>query len=53
LIQAWFEEADKNMVLPLDDRGATEILNTPRPTDEPARERYGAPSAGEPFNSWG
>jgi len=26
LIKAWFEEAEKNMVLPLDDRGAAEIL---------------------------
>jgi arylsulfatase len=40
LIKAWSEEAEKNMVLPLDDRGAAEILGTPRPTDEPARERY-------------
>jgi len=40
LIQAWSEEADKNWVLPLDDRAAKEILATPRPTDEPPRERY-------------
>lgn len=40
LVKAWFEEADKNMVLPLDDRSAVEILGTPRPTEEPARERY-------------
>jgi arylsulfatase A-like enzyme len=40
LIKAWFEEADKNMVLPLDDRSAVEILGTPRPSDEPPRERY-------------
>lgn len=40
LIKAWFEEADKNLVLPLDDRSALEIMNTPRPTDEGPRERY-------------
>jgi arylsulfatase len=40
LIAAWFEEADKNMVLPLDDRSALEILATERPSDEPVRERY-------------
>lgn len=40
LIKAWFEEADKNLVLPLDDRTATEILGTSRPTEEPPRERY-------------
>ena len=40
MIKAWFEEADRNMVLPLDDRTAIEILGTPRPSDEPLRERY-------------
>jgi arylsulfatase len=40
LIKAWNEEAEKNMVLPLDDRSAREILGEPRPSDEPARERY-------------
>jgi len=40
LIKAWFEEAEKNLVLPLDDRTATEILNTERPSEEEARERY-------------
>ncbi len=40
LIKAWFEEAEKNHVLPLEDRAAMEILTTPRPVDEPARERY-------------
>ena len=28
LIKAWFEEAEKNLVLPLDDRSALEILTT-------------------------
>jgi arylsulfatase len=40
LIKAWSEEAEKNMVLPLDDRTALEILGTPRPSDEASRERY-------------
>jgi arylsulfatase len=40
LIKAWFEEADTNMVLPLDDRSATELLTTERPSEEEARERY-------------
>jgi arylsulfatase len=40
LIKAWFEEAEKNLVLPLDDRTAVEILGTERPSDETPRERY-------------
>jgi len=40
LIDAWFEEADKNFVLPLDDRTATQILSIERPQSEPARNRY-------------
>ncbi len=40
LINAWFEEADKNFVLPLDDRTAVEILGIDRPKSEPPRERY-------------
>jgi len=40
LIKAWFEEAEKNLVLPLDDRTGPEILVTPRPTEEAPRERY-------------
>ena len=40
LIKVWFDEAQQNFVLPLDDRTALEQLNTPRPSDEPARERY-------------
>jgi arylsulfatase len=31
LIDAWFEEADKNFVLPLDDRGALEMAAIERP----------------------
>jgi arylsulfatase A-like enzyme len=40
LIAAYFDEAKKNNVLPLDDRTPTEILTTPRPSAEPPRERY-------------
>jgi arylsulfatase len=40
LIKAWFEEADRNMVLPLDDRSAIEQLGVERPSDEAPRERY-------------
>jgi len=40
LIKAWFEEADKNLVLPLDDRSAMELMTIERPTEELPRERY-------------
>lgn len=40
LINTWFEEADKNLVLPLDDRSAAEILGVERPSEEAPRERY-------------
>jgi len=40
LIKAWFEEAEKNLVLPLDDRTALEQLNIVRPSEEAPRERY-------------
>ena len=40
LIKAWFEEAEKNFVLPLDDRTVVEILTTPRPTEEADRDRF-------------
>lgn len=40
MIDAWFSEAEKNKVLPLDDRSAAEILGTERPSQEPARDRY-------------
>jgi arylsulfatase len=40
LIKAWFEEADANMVLPLDDRSATELLTIERPQSEAARDTY-------------
>lgn len=40
LIKAWFEEAEKNKVLPLDDRTPLELLTIERPTEEASRERY-------------
>jgi arylsulfatase len=40
LIAAWFEEADRNFVLPLDDRSALELLTLQRPQSEPPRTRY-------------
>jgi arylsulfatase len=40
LIDLWFEEADKNFVLPLDDRSARELLTIERPQAEPTRTRY-------------
>jgi arylsulfatase len=40
LIKLWFEEADRNLVLPLDDRSAVELLTIERPQDEPPRTRY-------------
>lgn len=40
LIDAWFEEAEANAVLPLDDRTALEYFTTERPQAEPVRSRY-------------
>jgi len=40
LIEAWFDEAEKNLVLPLDDREAIEVLGTERPGGEPPRDTY-------------
>jgi len=40
LIKTWFEEAEKNNVLPLDDRGAMELFLIQRPVSEPARDNY-------------
>jgi arylsulfatase A-like enzyme len=40
LIKAWFEEADRNFVLPLDDRSARVQLTLERPSEETPRERY-------------
>ena len=40
LIDIWFEEADRNFVLPLDDRTAPEMLAVERPQFEPPRNRY-------------
>ncbi|MCK0110557.1 arylsulfatase [Ornithinimicrobium sp. F0845] len=40
LVDAWFEEAHKHHGLPMDDRSVMEMLTTPRPQAEPARDRY-------------
>jgi len=40
LIKSWFDEAEKNLVLPLDDRTPAEILGEERPSEEAPRERY-------------
>jgi arylsulfatase A-like enzyme len=40
LIKAWFAEAKKNNVLPLDDRSAKELFLVERPSEEKPRERY-------------
>jgi hypothetical protein len=40
LVKAWFDEAKKNNVLPLDDRSALEIIGIDRPQAEPPRNRY-------------
>jgi arylsulfatase A-like enzyme len=40
LIKVWFAEAEKNLVLPLDDRSAREVFAIERPAEEEARERY-------------
>jgi arylsulfatase len=40
LIAAWFEEAERNFVLPLDDRTAVELLTLQHPQAEPPRTRF-------------
>jgi arylsulfatase len=40
LVKSWFAEAKKNLVLPLDDRSAAELLGVERPSEEKPRERY-------------
>ena len=40
MIAAWFDEADRNLVLPLDDRTAVEQLGIERPSEEEVLERY-------------
>ena len=40
LIDLWFSEAEKNNVLPLDDRTATEQCNIERPSEEAPRSQY-------------
>jgi arylsulfatase len=40
LIALWYAEAGANGAFPLDDRGALEIMLTPRPLLAPSRNRY-------------
>lgn len=40
LIRVWFDEAAKNLVLPLDDRSALEQASVERPTEEGPRDEY-------------
>jgi arylsulfatase A-like enzyme len=40
LKQVWMDEARKNLVLPIDDRTALEVLTVERPSSEPPRERF-------------
>ena len=40
LIQVWFEQAEKNFVLPLDDRTPIELLGIQHPKTEAPRTRY-------------
>lgn len=40
LKDAWFDEAAKNLVLPLDDRSPMELLSTERPSQEKPKTRY-------------
>ncbi|KQW47565.1 arylsulfatase [Nocardioides sp. Root1257] len=40
MVDAWFQQADENNVLPLDDRRALELVSIQRPQAEPARDRY-------------
>ncbi len=40
MVNLWFAEAGANNAFPLDDRGALEIMNTPRPQLSEPRDRY-------------
>ncbi|MGP0027152.1 MAG: sulfatase-like hydrolase/transferase, partial [Streptosporangiaceae bacterium] len=40
LVNLWYAEAGENRAFPLDDRGAVEIITTPRPQLAAPRERY-------------
>ncbi len=40
LVKDWFDEAEKNFVLPLDDRNALEFAGAIRPTGQPPRDKY-------------
>ena len=49
LIAVFDEEAKRNMVYPLDDRSAAEIIGVERPTEEKARYRYLYHAGAAPF----
>src|SRR5262249_40404960 len=40
LVDIWMDEAQKNLVLPIDDRTPAEIIAVERPSTEPPRERF-------------
>jgi len=40
LVKAWFEEAEKYLVLPIDDRTPLELITLERPSEEAERDRY-------------
>jgi arylsulfatase len=40
LVNLWYVEAGANSALPLDDRGAVEVLTTPRPVLSAPRDQY-------------
>ena len=40
LISLWYHEAGRYQAFPLEDRGAVEVLTTPRPQLAPPRDRY-------------
>jgi len=40
MVSLWYAEAGANGAFPLDDRGALEIILTPRPVLSPSRDRY-------------
>jgi hypothetical protein len=52
LVNLWFCEAGANAALPLDDRSAVEIFNTPRPQLITPRARYVYRPGTAPISEW-
>jgi arylsulfatase len=52
LVNLWFCEAGANAALPLDDRSAVEIFNTPRPQLTAERDRYVYHPGTAPVAEW-